>query len=266
LLAFWGGRPKVPVSGVFFYVDAWPEQLSQIEFALMFSENTCVSCRGRVVRVEELASTGMTGVAATIDSHDLASRTQAEKDSGAVGATDRTITAKGENYLRALERFECTGVEPVPAGVSPYERNTGQPRRDGDDEWDVFVSHASEDKDAIARPLAEALRTKGLRVWYDEFSLTVGDSLRKKIDQGLANSRFGIVILSPHFFEKHWPKEELDELATREVGGKKVVLPVWHRVGFNDVRQYSQALADRIAVSTNKGVAYVVEGLLSGMK
>jgi len=53
------------------------------------------------------------------------------------------------------------------------------------DEWDVSISHASEDKDAIARPLVEAPRAKGLRVWYDEFSLKVGDSLRKKIDHGL---------------------------------------------------------------------------------
>src|SRR5258706_10107710 len=104
-----------------------------------------------------------------------------------------------------------------------------------EDEWDVFISHASEDKDAIARPLAEALRAKGLRVWYDEFSLTVGDSLRRKIEQGLSNSRFGVVILSHRFFAKHWAEQELNGLATREVGGEKVILPVWHGVTFEDV-------------------------------
>ncbi len=144
-------------------------------------------------------------------------------------------------------------------GVSTSRREEAQ------DEWDVFVSHASEDKDAIARPLAEALRTKGLRVWYDEFALKVGDSLRRKIDQGLTRSRFGVVILSPHFFEKHWPQQELNGLATREVDGKKVVLPVWHRVGFKDVQQYSPILADRIAVSTDKGVPHVIAELLRAM-
>lgn len=75
--------------------------------------------------------------------------------------------------------------------------------------WDVFISHASEDKDAIARPLAEELRRRGLRVWYDEFVLEVGDSLSEKIDEGLAASHHGVVVLSPKFFEKDWSKKEL---------------------------------------------------------
>lgn len=134
------------------------------------------------------------------------------------------------------------------------------------EEWDVFISHASEDKDAIARPLAETLRAKGLRVWYDEFSLTVGDSLRKSIDRGLSASRFGVVILSEHFFDKHWPEQELNGLATRQIGGRKVILPVWHGVGFEQVRAYSPTLADTVAVSTDEGAEKVVGKLLLAMK
>ena len=88
-------------------------------------------------------------------------------------------------------------------------------------EWDVFISHAWEDKESIARPLAEALRARGLRVWFDEFTLSVGDRLRRSIDRGLANSRDGIVILSPHFFAKEWPQKELDGLIQREDRGKR---------------------------------------------
>jgi len=150
----------------------------------------------------------------------------------------------------------------IPTG-SPSSRKT---RRKSHEEWDIFVSHASEDKDEIARPLAEAFRSRGLRVWYDEFSLTVGDSLRKSIDHGLAHSRFGVVILSKHFFEKHWPEQELNGLATREVGGKKVILPVWHGVGFEEVRAYSPTLADRLAVVTKNGLDAVVSELLKAMK
>jgi hypothetical protein len=145
-------------------------------------------------------------------------------------------------------------------------QSTNKVERKGRDEWDVFVSYASEDKDAIARPLAEALRAIGLRVWYDEFSLTVGDSLRKSIDHGLAHSRFGVVILSKHFFEKHWPEQELNGLATREIGGRKVVLPVWHEVGFEEVRLYSPTLADRLAVPTKNGLDAVVSELLKAIK
>lgn len=108
----------------------------------------------------------------------------------------------------------------------------------------VFISHASEDKTAIARPLAEALRERDYDVWYDEYVLMLGDSLRRKIDEGLASCRFGIVILSPNFFRKEWPQKELDGLVAREVSGKKVILPVWHQVSQSDVLRYSPTLAD----------------------
>jgi hypothetical protein len=55
--------------------------------------------------------------------------------------------------------------------------------------WDVFISHASEDKDTVARPLAKLLEDKGLRVWIDEQQLRIGDSLSRKINDGLAFSR-----------------------------------------------------------------------------
>lgn len=71
-------------------------------------------------------------------------------------------------------------------------------------EYDVFISHASEDKDDIVRPMANALVSEGLTVWYDEFELRIGDSLRRKIDRGLAKSRVGLVVLSHAFIAKGW--------------------------------------------------------------
>ncbi len=129
-------------------------------------------------------------------------------------------------------------------------------------DWDVFISHAWEDKEAVARPLAKALEREGLRVWYDEFTLRVGDSLRRSIDHGLANSRYGVVILSPNFFAKEWPQKELDGLAAREVSGEKVILPVWHNITADQVREYSPTLADRVAVLSDRGLEHVVEELL----
>lgn len=95
--------------------------------------------------------------------------------------------------------------------------------------FDYFISHASEDKDEIVRPLAEGLSKRGVRVWYDEFSLTIGDSLRQSIDRGLASSRYGIVVLSPSFFAKNWPTYELNGLTARQMMGQKVILPIWHK-------------------------------------
>jgi hypothetical protein len=131
--------------------------------------------------------------------------------------------------------------------------------------WDVFISHASEDKDGIARPLARALEARGKRVWFDEFTLRVGDSLRRSIDTGLARSRFGIVVLSKSFFGRHWPEQELNGLATKEVKGVKVILPVWHGVSHEEVAEYSPTLADRLAASSDRGIEYVIEKLLEAM-
>ncbi|WP_263383383.1 toll/interleukin-1 receptor domain-containing protein [Granulicella arctica] len=132
-------------------------------------------------------------------------------------------------------------------------------------QWHVFISHASEDKEAFAKPLAEELKLRGLDVWYDEYTLTVGDSLRRRIDEGLSRSKFGVVILSKAFFEKEWPQRELDGLAAREINGVKVILPVWHGVDQRDVLAFSPTLADRLGVSSVKGIPEVVTQLLAAM-
>jgi hypothetical protein len=117
--------------------------------------------------------------------------------------------------------------------------------------YDVFISHASEDKEAIVRDLAHALQRRGLEVWYDEFALRVGDGLRRKIDIGLATSRFGVVVLSPNFFSKNWSQYELDGLVTREMSGdRQIILPIWHDVSREDVIGFSPSLADKLALRT----------------
>jgi hypothetical protein len=132
--------------------------------------------------------------------------------------------------------------------------------------WDVFISHASEDTDEVARPLADILSRAGLRVWLDENELNIGDSLRRNIDDGLAHSRYGIVILSPAFFAKDWPNRELNGLAAREAQDNGTILPVWHRINQSAVAQHSPLLADRIAVSTDKGIEQVALAILKVLR
>jgi hypothetical protein len=134
------------------------------------------------------------------------------------------------------------------------------------EEWDIFICHSSDDKNDIARPLANLLASKGMKVWVDEGEIFVGDSLLTKIDAGLAASHFGIVILSPSFFSKHWTKSELDGLITREVGGKKIVLPIWHKVSFEEVRTHSPILAGRVAANTNEGLRRVAEKIVRSVE
>jgi tRNA A-37 threonylcarbamoyl transferase component Bud32 len=129
-------------------------------------------------------------------------------------------------------------------------------------DYDVFISHASEDKDEVARPLATQLKDCGFRVWFDEDELTVGDELQGSIDRGLAGSKFGVVVLSSAFIRRNeWAKKEVAGLIAREVSRGKVILPVWHKVSKEEVEEFSPLLAGKKAVSTSLGIAQVAQTL-----
>jgi hypothetical protein len=119
-------------------------------------------------------------------------------------------------------------------------------------QYDLFISHASEDKEEFVRPLAGALVNLGVSVWFDDFSLRVGDSLSRSIDQGLAGSRFGVVVLSRAFIQKRWTEYELRGLIAREAagGGNKIILPIWHGVTHEEVLTFRPPLADKRALDT----------------
>ena len=116
---------------------------------------------------------------------------------------------------------------------------------------DIFLSHASEDKDEIARPLREALEDRGLTVWFDELKIKVGHSIRQEIEKGIEGARFGVVILSPSFFAKQWTQAELDALFTKKIdSGRSVILPIWHRVTKDEVASRSPLLAGLLALNS----------------
>jgi hypothetical protein len=158
-------------------------------------------------------------------------------------------------------------VQPPPRGFLPTARSAvdnpashvalredpDEPVGDilGGQTWDVFISHASEDKEDVARPLRDALAQRGITVWLDEAQMKVGHSLRRKIDEGIRSSRFGVVILSEDFFRKGWTNHELDGLVTRNVAGEQSLLPIWHDLDGDQVRAYSPSLADKVALSTD---------------
>lgn len=133
-----------------------------------------------------------------------------------------------------------------------------------DEKYDFFISHASEDKEDFVKPLAETLESMGVRVWYDEFSLKVGDSLTKSIDQGLINSKFGVIVLSKVFMKKQWTNYEFKSLVSREMHrGKKVILPIWHEISKNDVMAFSPHLADKVALNSS---TQTIEEIASDLK
>jgi hypothetical protein len=132
------------------------------------------------------------------------------------------------------------------------------------DNYDVFLSHASEDKTDVVGPLAEILQSRGARVWVDQQQLKLGDTLSAKIDEGLAESRFGVVILSPHFFAKPWPELELSGLVARETTfGVKVILPVWHNLTAEEIAAHSPTLAGKLAARTADGLEGVADQIMA---
>jgi TIR domain len=162
------------------------------------------------------------------------------------GSTPMNLYAK--SYFRSAdEAFSMHTGLMLRMSANDFEQSEIAPEDIG---YDAFISHASEDKQDIVRPLANLLGKMGFRIWYDEFELRVGDSLRQSIDRGLVNSRYGIVVLSAAFFAKNWPQYELNGLTAREMEGHKVILPVWHKIAKADVLRFSPTLADKVAVST----------------
>jgi hypothetical protein len=125
---------------------------------------------------------------------------------------------------------------------------------------DAFISHAWEDKEEVARPLAERLRDSGFSVWYDEYVLRVGDSLWQEINKGLASCRFGIVIISHSFLDKKWPQMELRALYVRASEG--TVLPVLHQVPIEELANRLPVLADTVALPTDAGIDAVADKLI----
>jgi hypothetical protein len=173
---------------------------------------------------------------------------------------DNLSSLLGIEEARPLDRGQDITVA-HPAITTPSGK-THSAQLETPQTWDVFVSHAFEDKESFARPLVTALQQRGLAVWFDETTLKVGDGLRRSIERGLAKSRFGVVIISQAFLSKEWPQRELDGLVSREEDGTKVVLPVWHGITAREVRSRSPMLADRLAVSSSMGVEKVVNELL----
>ena len=168
------------------------------------------------------------------------------------------------SHLRSVQTEMCwhilelckRGTDVIADASKAYWQVSAQPilmnsKSDMSKEFDVFISHATEDKDDFVRHLYHALSMKSLTVWYDEQELRIGDNLRQKLDDGLARSRFGVVVLSPSFFQKNWTNYELDGLIARQMAGEHIILPIWHRLTRQEILVQAPSLADVIALNSS---------------
>jgi len=174
-------------------------------------------------------------------------RADAEREKKAIAArakADRAVQQRISDLEAQLAEQLKTSAEATPS----FSLSLPEDEREV---YDVFISHAWEDKAEFVDEFAQKARDAELRVWYDRFSLRWGDSLRQGIDAGLRGSYFGVAVLSPNFFAKEWTNYELDGLIERALDGSGRLLPIWHRLTKDDVRKYAPSLAGRLALNTS---------------
>lgn len=161
---------------------------------------------------------------------------------------DKAKDLQNLRKFKALEKSvsELRNIVPEEYYETPEELENN------DREYDFFISHASEDKENFVRPLAASLVEAGCKVWYDETVLKPGDSLRRCIDKGLVDSRFGLVVISPSFIKKRWTDYELNGMVAKEMNGHKVIIPIWYNVTIDDVLHFSPTLADKLAIDASR--------------
>ena len=177
---------------------------------------------------------------------------------GQLGVTQKGtvwILPPFDNNSDVLERI-VDNLERVPSIIEELSAQKSALSEANSNMRDVFISHAWEDKE-FARPLADHLISQGITVWFDEYELKLGDSLRRKIEDGLLQSRHGLVLMSKSFFEKDWPQKELDALFSLESEERRI-LPLWHGLKANDIKQLAPLLADKVAMSTARGIPAIV--------
>ena len=165
-------------------------------------------------------------------------RTQHKKEE----KKNKTVLSSYETRIAELQG-QLRATIPPPSSSSDVDRQ---------EEYDVFVSHAFEDKEDLVDDLVTEMRKLDLKVWYDTDRLKWGDSMREKIDRGLSKARYGVVVLSPNYIAEHkyWTKAELNGLFQVETVNGKTILPIWHNLTKKQVVEYSPIIADRKAMTT----------------
>lgn len=177
------------------------------------------------------------------------------------------------SYGKVLRGHENNSFQYYPQSIhgffsQPFVRITKSLKSSDKPKYDVFISHATEDKESFVDEFVQKLQEKDVSVWYDTKELKWGDSMRAKIDAGLRLSRFGIVILSPAYIAegKYWTKSELDGLFQRETSDEKIILPIWHNLSMKEVMDYSPLIASKKALKTSDMTSdEIVEELLQAL-
>lgn len=129
-----------------------------------------------------------------------------------------------------------------------------------DNEFDVFISHASEDKEEFVEPISKILVEHNISIFYDKESIDWGDSIPTKIDKGILHSKICLLIISPNFIRKKWTQREKDAFMMLD---DKKILPIWHKVSKDEVQKFSPTIAALKALNT---VDYTLEEIAAKLQ
>lgn len=194
-------------------------------------------------------------------------------------AAQGTIVVRAELEQVKKQNIDITNFEAdLDDFKSAFGRNYDLAKRKFDtaiDEIDKAIERLQKVKEGLLGSennlrLAEALQQRGVTAWLDKAEMRIGESLRRRVDQGLAASRFAVVVLSPSYFAKGWPQYELDGIVTLSIAGKQNLLPIWHDLGHAEVMAKSPSLADKFARTTAdtyiEAIADEVADLINGSR
>lgn len=160
---------------------------------------------------------------------------------------------KRDSELKNMRQmYEARIEELTKATAVPVVLHNENSDLDSDEKYDVFISHAWEDKEGFVDEFVAELEKLGIKVWYDRQRIKWGDSMRARIDDGLKKSKFGIAVISPDYIAdgKYWTKAELDGLFQLESVNGKMLLPIWHNITKQQVMNYSPIIASKLAMTT----------------
>lgn len=158
---------------------------------------------------------------------------------------EKAIATMKQTYEQRIAELESNRI-------STFQEQFDDDTSSDEPEYDVFVSHAWEDKEDFVEEFVQALLDRNIKVWYDKAKIKWGDSMRARIDDGLRKSKFGVAVLSPNYLAegKYWTKAELDGLFQLESINGKTLLPIWHNLTKKQVMEYSPIMASKLALTT----------------
>jgi len=122
--------------------------------------------------------------------------------------------------------------------------------------YDVFISHANADKGDFVNELNESIKKLGVNIFYDADTLEWGDEWKNMIIEGTEKARFAIIVISDNFFGREWTEKELNQFMHRKnKSGEKVILPIVHKITFEQLKDHYPALSDIHAIDSSKFTA-----------